>query len=304
MAMTKWFDFATPVELGDAGVLAPGKWRWARALGWMLVLFFAIGLGTTGLQAGGRAVFGKVAWLPYVLTPVSLGVGFAIYVLAVRYGEKRTASELTLASAPKDLITGVLIGLGMFTLVFASLRLGGFYTLSGPFASNWLEDVRVTLATGLIEELLLRAVAFRLLMRAFGLPVALALSAALFGALHLANPNASPFAALAIAVEAGLMLAGFYIVTGRLWMSVGVHAAWNFAQGPLFGARVSGNIEKGSFFQSGPMPGTPDLLSGGAFGPEASLSGIIGGLIVFGILMAAARLRFRGQPFADAPLPG
>jgi uncharacterized protein len=248
-------SFAAPVELGDAGVLAPGKWRWARALAWMVFLFFAIGLATSGLQAGGRAVFGKPAWLAFLLTPVSLGAGYALYVLAVRYGEKRSPSELALRHAPKELIVGVLIGLGMFTLVFASLRLAGFYTLSGPVASNWLEDVRVTLATGLIEELLLRAIAFRLLMRAFNLPVALALSAALFGALHLANPNASPFAAIAIAIEAGLMLAGFYILTGRLWMSVGVHAAWNFAQGPFFGARVSGNVEKGSFFQSAPAPG-------------------------------------------------
>ncbi len=291
--MTGWKKFAVPVELGDAGVLAPGKWRWARALGWMIALFLAIGLATSGLQAGGRALFGKVAWLPYVLTPISLGTGFGLYVLAVKYGEKRGASELALRGAPKELAAGVLIGLGMFTLVFASLRLGGFYTLRGPVASNWLEDVRATLATGLIEELLLRAIAFRLVMRAFDLPVALALSAALFGALHLANANASPFAALAIAIEAGLMLASFYILTGRLWMSVGVHAAWNFAQGPLFGARVSGNIEKGSFFQSGPTPGTPDLLSGGAFGPEASLSGIIVGLIVFVIVMAVARRRFR-----------
>jgi membrane protease YdiL (CAAX protease family) len=301
--MAASINFAVPVELGDAGVLAPGKWSWARALGWMLVLFFAIGLATSGIQTGGRALFGRAVWLPYVLTPVSLGVGYAVYVLAVRYGERRSPSELALREAPKELLVGILIGLGMFALVFASLRLGGFYTLSGPVASNWLEDVRVTLATGLIEELLLRAIVFRLLMRAFGLPTALALSAALFGALHLANPNASPFAAIAIAVEAGLMLAGFYVLTGRLWMSVGVHAAWNFAQGPLFGASVSGNVEKGSFFQSGPTPGTPDLLSGGAFGPEASLSGIVVGLVVFIILMAAARRRFRVPTYADAPLP-
>jgi membrane protease YdiL (CAAX protease family) len=301
--MAGWLNFAVPVELGDAGVLSPGKWRWARAMGWMVALFLVVALSAGGLQTGARALFGKAAWLPYVMTPLSLGLGYGLYVLAVAYGEKRHASELALRHAPGELVTGILIGLGMFALVFASLRLIGVYTLAGPVASNWLEDVRVTLATGLIEELLLRAIAFRLMMRAFGLPVALALSAALFGALHLANQNASPFAAIAIAIEAGLMLAGFYILTGRLWMSVGVHAAWNFAQGPLFGARVSGNIEKGSFFQSAPVAGSPDLLSGGAFGPEASLSGIVVGLAVFLILMAAARRRFRAPPYAAAPRP-
>lgn len=301
--MSRLMSFTVPVELGDAGVLAPGKWRWVRALVWMIALFVVVALAAGGLQTAARALFGKATWLPYVMTPLSLGLAYGLYVLGVVYGEKRRASELALRHAPSELAVGVLIGLGMFTLVFVSLRLAGVYTLSGPVASNWLEDVRVTLATGLIEELLLRAIAFRLLMRAFGLPAALALSAALFGALHLGNENASPFAAIAIAIEAGLMLAGFYILTGRLWMSVGVHAAWNFAQGPLFGARVSGNIEKGSFFQSGPVPGSPDLLSGGAFGPEASLSGIIVGLAVFLILMAAARRRFRAPISADAPRP-
>jgi membrane protease YdiL (CAAX protease family) len=63
---------------------------------------------------------------------------------------------------------------------------------------------------GFFEELIFRAIVLRLLMRAFGIWPALALSAALFGALHLANPNATPAAAIAIAVEAGLMLASFY----------------------------------------------------------------------------------------------
>jgi membrane protease YdiL (CAAX protease family) len=132
-----------------------------------------------------------------------------------------------------------------------------------------------------------------LLIRAFGLTIALIASAALFGALHLANPNATIFAAAAIAVEAGLMLAAFYVATGRLWMSVGVHAAWNFMQGPFFGARVSGNIEHGSVFTSAPVQGASDILTGGAFGPEASLSAIIGGTAIFVFVMASVVRRGR-----------
>ena len=64
--------------------------------------------------------------------------------------------------------------------------------------------------------------------------------ALIFGALHLANPHASMTAAVAIALEAGLMLAGFYLLTGRIWVSIGVHAAWNFTQGWVFGAAAVG----------------------------------------------------------------
>jgi membrane protease YdiL (CAAX protease family) len=51
-------------------------------------------------------------------------------------------------------------------------------------------------------------------------------------------------------VEAGLMLASFYLLTGRLWMSIGVHAAWNFTQGWLWGARVSGIRSHGELYLS------------------------------------------------------
>ena len=287
-----------PVDLGDAGVLAPGKWRWARALAWMVALFLGAGLALAGVQFGLRAMFGKADWLPPVATFAGLAVAYAMYVAAVRFGEKRPVAELSLRKAPLELMTGIAIGLGMFTLVFASLRLAGVYTLSGPGPSDWGTDILRNLAVGLGEELILRAIIFRLLMRAFGLTAAFAGSALLFGALHLGNPNATLFAAIAIAVEAGLMLASFYALTGRLWMSIGVHAAWNFAQGPVFGARVSGNIEKGSLFTSAPVPGASDLLSGGPFGPEASLSAILVGTAVFALVLAAIRRRARSAEAA------
>ena len=135
--------------------------------------------------------------------------------------------------------------------------------------------INVGVASGVFEELIFRAIVLRLLMRAFGAWPALALSAALFGALHLSNPNATPVAAVAIAVEAGLMLASFYLLTGRLWVSIGVHAAWNFTQGWIWGARVSGIPVQESLYLSAPKPGAPDWLSGGAFGPEASVPAMV-----------------------------
>ena len=132
---------------------------------------------------------------------------------------------------------------------------------------------------------------FRLLMRAFGVWPALIASSALFGAAHLGNPNATWLGAAAIAIEAGTMLAGFYLLTGRLWMSIGVHAAWNFMQGPVFGARVSGHPEIGSLFVSAPVAGSPEWASGGIFGPEASLSAIVVGLAVFVVTWLGARRR-------------
>ena len=276
------------IELGRAGVLAPGRWQRSRAMGWM-VLLFVVTVAISMLPVVAHVVPGRPLWLGRTLAIVSVLLAYLAYARLVQRGERRRAGEIALVAMPRDIALGLAIGTGMFTLVFASLRLGGLYTLAPGNWNDWPHDIVSAMMTGLVEELMIRAIIFRLLMRAVGSWWALALSAALFGALHLANPHATPFAALAIAVEAGLMLAAFYLLTGRIWMSVGVHAAWNFAQGSIFGARVSGGTETGSLFVSGPVAGTSDVLSGGGFGPEASLSAIVVGAAVFGVVLLAAR---------------
>jgi uncharacterized protein len=223
---------------------------------------------------------------------IAVVLAYLAYAGLVRWGERRRATEVELAPFYREFGVGAAIGLGMFALVFAVLRVAGAYTLGPGVWTDWGADVIRDVSTGLVEELLLRLILFRLLMRAAGLWPALVGSALLFGVLHLLNPNSSLVAAVAIAVEAGMMLAAFYLLTGRIWMSVGVHAAWNFAQGAIFGARVSGHADTGSLFTSAPAAGAPDWLSGGAFGPEASLPAAIVGLAVF----AAAMRRYRVAP--------
>ena len=65
--------------------------------------------------------------------------------------------------------------------------------------------------------------------------VALALTSAAFGAAHLGNPDATWFSSLAITIEAGILLGAVYMLTRRLWAAMGLHAAWNFTQGWIFG---------------------------------------------------------------------
>ena len=67
------------------------------------------------------------------------------------------------------------------------------------------------------------------------------------------------------------MLGGAYILTRSLWMPMGLHAAWNFTQGPVLGVPVSGNATHGIL--QARLTG-PTILSGGAFGLEASMIAI------------------------------
>ena len=224
-------------------------------------------------------------WGRTAVALVLLAATYVLYIVLVRRGERRQVCELAPRPAARELTLGLVVGTGMFLLVFALIRLAGAYTIARGQWTDWAHDAAAMIAVGFMEELIARLVVFRLLMRAMGAWPALIGSALLFGAAHLANPNATAVAALAIAVEAGLMLAAFYLVTGRIWMSVGVHIAWNFVQGPILGASVSGHAERGSLFVSAPVTGAPTWLSGGAFGPEASLPAMIVGLAIFALLM-------------------
>lgn len=279
-----------PVELGNAGVLAPGKWRWLRALLWLLALLFAVVATFQLVGVAQLKLFPTPdSVMPILIVPIVLS--FLVYWAAVRWGERRIPSELGLRSALIETGAGLLIGAGMFTLVFTFLRLIGVYSMVPGNWNDWGHDLLMWLGGAMREELWFRLIILRLLMRAFGLSVALLASAALFGAAHLANPNASTVAAVAIAIEAGLMLAAFYLLTGRIWMAIGVHAAWNLFQGSVFGARVSGVSEQGSLFVSAPVAGTPDWLTGGPFGPEASLPAMLVGTAVFVLVLLRWRLR-------------
>ena len=102
--------------------------------------------------------------------------------------------------------------------------------------------------------------------------IAIFLSAFLFGFAHAANPNASLFSSIAIAVEAGILLSAAYLFTQRLWMVIGIHFAWNFTQGGIFGIAVSGQEVEGLFQAT--LEG-PAFITGGEFGAETSIIAII-----------------------------
>jgi membrane protease YdiL (CAAX protease family) len=210
---------------------------------------------------------------------------YVIYAALIRRVERRQPDEIALRALPADLAKGLLIGSGMFLLVMAALGTSGAYTIELGHWTAWWSDMRNALSGGFVEELIFRLVIFRILLRVVGVWPALTLSAAIFGAAHLINDHATLIAGVSIAIEAGLMLGSLYLLTGRVWMSVGVHAAWNFAESSVFGATMSGQAASGSLFASRPIAGVPILWSGGEFGPEASLPAIIVGLAVFLLVM-------------------
>ena len=265
------FGGFVPVDLGNRRVLRPGRMRWARAVGWMAVLVLAVALAFgPSMETLSHQMSQDPAhqFLAHLLGCVII---LGTYTLLVWLGEDRTPGELSIKAAPAGLLSGSLLGAATFSGVMAILI--GFHLYDFQFrgaASAW-RGVGLALESGVFEEVLVRGIVLRLSWRAFGPWPALVLSAVLFGAGHIGNPGATLFNTACIAIEAGLMLAAFYVLTGRLWVSIGFHAAWNFTQGYIFGAAVSGGDFGNSIARSTARTGWPDWLTGGAFGPEASL---------------------------------
>lgn len=196
------------------------------------------------------------------------------YHAYVRYVEKRGMTELASTGAVRETVLGAFVGFLLFTSTVVVLALVGVYHMTGLNSLSVLAIPFINSAVGgLFEEILFRGILFRIVEESLGSWLALLISAIIFGLLHLLNENATLIGALAIMFEAGILLAGAYMLTRRLWFAIGIHFAWNFTQSGIFGIAVSGNEPQPGLFQSA-LQG-PDWLTGGAFGAEASIVAVI-----------------------------
>ena len=143
---------------------------------------------------------------------------------------------------------------------------------AGERPAAWPTDF-LRCITGITEEILFRGLLFRLSSKIVGTWGALIFTSGLFGLAHLANRGASIRSSIAIALEAGVLLGATYAATRRLWLPIGLHAGWNFTEGSLFGMTLSGNT-MGVGLLRGSLSG-PEALTGGAFGPEASIVAVL-----------------------------
>lgn len=287
-----------PLELGDRRFLRPGPLRWLRALGWAVILFFLAALSSLPTTEVLSHLLPQTEAAKFAASLVGALAALAVYSLAVWLAEGRKPSEIALQPMLPELGVGLVIGAAMFAAVMGIMAGFDLYEIrSVGVAPVWTAAGRAV-QSGVIEEIMIRAILLRLVWRAFGPWIAFAISAALFGFGHIANPNATVFAAICIALEAGIMLGAFYALTGRVWLSIGVHAAWNFTQGYLFGAAVSGGDFGPAIASSTARPGFPEWLTGGAFGPEASLPGLV---VCTTVGLAVLALAWRAGHFAKRP---
>lgn len=216
-----------------------------------------------------------------------------IYLACCRWIERRPgSSDFAPGAMPLELGGGLIAGVVLFSAMAGVVALlGGLEVLGVRGPGQFWSIVAMAVVSGVVEEVLFRGIVFRHLEAMVGSWGALALTALLFGAAHLANPNATLFAAFAIALEAGLMLGGAYILTRRLWLPIGIHAAWNFTQGWVFSVPVSGTAPPLGLLITRRIG--PDWLTGGDFGLEASAVAMVLVALAGGVMVWVATKRSR-----------
>jgi uncharacterized protein len=118
------------------------------------------------------------------------------------------------------------------------------------------------------EEVAFRGYLQRNLAASWGTVAAVAVASALFAAAHGLNDGATALG-IANCGLIGTFLALTVLLTGRLWFAVGFHFLWNYTLGVLLELPVSGVTLRGGMRVAYDGPG---WLTGGDFGPEASIA--------------------------------
>ncbi|HNB54277.1 MAG TPA: type II CAAX endopeptidase family protein [Anaerolineales bacterium] len=220
-----------------------------------------------------------------------LALTLATYI-ARRFIDRRSFVSLGLAwnvQAVRDLVVGILIPAVIMGAIFLVewavgwLEFRGFAWEFGPSSTVAITVPLMFLVFVLVgwnEELLSRGYWLQNMAEGVNLPFGVALSSLIFGLLHLGNPNATWIAALGVAL-AGVFLAYGYLRTRQLWLSIGLHIGWNFFENTVFGFPVSGLDTLGLLFHTNTGP---ELITGGAFGPEAGLI-VIPGMLLGAVLI-------------------
>lgn len=304
----------------------PGVWRriWdfpvPRILAYLLLfavlcLVFGLALGLpVGLAlTAARIPFsqGSEIWALLGESVMALAAVGA-FLLMGRWADRRSAASLGLERrglAP-EVGMGLLIGGGVFSVVIGLMAALGAYRVGGINAHfQPLIPLLLFLMVAIVEETIFRGYIFQTLEARWGSGIALAVSALLFGLVHLGNPvgGLTPGQRLVgpvfIVFEASILMTAGYLLTRRLWLPIGIHWGWNFFESAVYGTSDSGFGASPLYtllrsHVSGPFP-----VTGGPFGPEASIICLVVSTLAGLLLLRQAVLKGQWRPRRQSPIP-
>lgn len=232
------------------------------------------------------------------------------FLLMGLWADRRSPASLGLERRGllKETGIGLLIGGGVFSVVVGVMAALGAYHVGGINAHfQPVVPCLLFLAVAVSEETIFRGYIFQTLEARWGSGIALAVSALLFGLVHLGNPisGVTPGQRLVgpgfIVFEASILMTAGYLLTRRLWLPIGIHWGWNFFESAVYGTSDSGFGASPVYMLlrshiSGPFP-----VTGGPFGPEASVICLVVSTLTGLLLLRQAVLKGQWRPRRSSP---
>ncbi|MBN1815124.1 MAG: CPBP family intramembrane metalloprotease [Anaerolineae bacterium] len=269
---------------GDSRGRAAAKSDTGARYFWRAIAYF-IALAAINVIAHGELGYLLAQILPSWLAAALESLVYLAGVLALTWAFCRFVDRGSLEALGLQkrgwlarLAAGWAFGAFLILIVFGILMAGGWISIE---SATWqpLELAAAVLGAvvvGFNEELAFRGYIMQRLSRSWGLALAVVGSSILFGLVHIFNPDASLLGILSVSLS-GLLYALAYLLTGSLWLPMGLHMSWNLVQMHILGFPGSGHV--GTSIMRSVTHG-PELVTGGSFGPE-------GGIIVIGVTLAA-----------------
>ena len=261
------------MAMSDLFLLPDGRLR----AGWRLVLFLLVLVGAAFLLSFLVSFTGQVPSVTLNIA-ISAGATGASTWLLMRWMERQPFGAVGFPwkqGTPVAVGQGFVIGIAFAGGVTAIEWMAGAIRIESKAVGDG-SSVAVTLLmlSGLLalgaayEEVLFRGYAFQRLIEGTNGSVAILISSAVFGALHMSNPNATNLSTINT-VLAGAFLGIAYLKTRALWWPIGWHFGWNWTLAVL-GHPVSG-LEVAQLPWHVAVVAQPVWLHGGDYGPEGGV---------------------------------
>lgn len=206
-----------------------------------------------------------------IVPPIFAGIAYMVFFA---FYEKRKITEFSVENLGRNLFFGIILGTLLQSMTILIMYLRGEYNIlhiNGLIAI--IPALILSFSSAVFEEILLRGILYRVVEEKLGSYIALIISSVVFGVLHFSNPGASVTYGFALMLQAGFLLASAFLWSKNLWFPIALHFAWNFTQGGIYGANISG-INAGKSLFTSKIEGNT-LFTGGEFGPEGSIQATI-----------------------------
>lgn len=249
-------------------------WKFAIYVAFFLIFWVATGLTLSIFVSRSASNFDSQLAL-LALNEIALFVPAVVAMaLTIRFVDHRPLSTFGIGFVPgwkRHFVSGILLSAGMLAVLVAGSKALGVvsvrWTGGNAPGATILGTFALLLLAALNEELVFRGFPLQILIDGLGEWPGMIAMSALFGAMHLSNPNAGVLGTLNTII-AGMLLSLAYVRTRSLWMSYAIHVGWNVGLGFVLGFALSG-IDIASLWTT-EVTGSNTIL-GGKYGPEGGL---------------------------------